>query len=417
MNKKFTLSILIIFACFIGNSVYAACPTGDIVLSSQADVDDFASNYSGCTTIPAGVEISVDNLGGSDITNLNGLLVLTAIDGQLEIQNCPGLTTLAGLINITVVNPSGELEISDCNALTSLAGLDNLTSVYDLEIKNNANLTDLTALSNLTEILGELRLKNNDALTSLNGLENVTSVGGNFEVFDNTSLTDCDALCGVINNGAIGGTIDVNNNGGFPCDNFTTWEDNCALIALPVELKSFKGIAMERSNMLKWQTESEENTMVFLVERSLDSGRDFAEIGRVNAFGNSTVLRSYEIEDENPVSLAYYRLRIVDFDGTFEFSDVVAVERSKTDIDLVEVYPIPAEDEVTVLVHAQTEGKAIITLSDFLGRTIKEEKVVLKAGINRYNFNWEEHETNFYYLTIYNGNERIVQKILRASRD
>ena len=186
---------------------------------------------------------------------------------------------------------------------------------------------------------------------------------------------------------------------------------------LPVELSEFRGQAMERSNMLKWQTASEENAMVFIVERSLDGVSDFKEIGRVNAFGNSTELRSYEVEDLNPITLGYYRLRIVDFDGTFEFSDIIAVERSKTDIELVEVFPIPAEDEVTVLIHTQKEGKAIITLSDFTGKKIKEEKVVLEGWINRYTLNWKEHETNFYYLTIDDGKEKIAKKILRASND
>ena len=60
---------------------------------------------------------------------------------------------------------------------------------------------------------------------------------------------------------------------------------------LPVELADFKGYAMDRTNVLKWQTASEENTMVFLLERSLDGRRDFIEIGRVNAFGNSTTLK------------------------------------------------------------------------------------------------------------------------------
>ena len=84
---------------------------------------------------------------------------------------------------------------------------------------------------------------------------------------------------------------------------------------------------------------------------------------------------------------------------------------------MVEVYPVPAVDDVTVLVHAKIEGKAIMTLSDFMGRTIKHENVVLKAGINHYTFEFGDQETNFYYLTIYNGQERIAKKILRASKD
>jgi len=169
--------------------------------------------------------------------------------------------------------------------------------------------------------------------------------------------------------------------------------------------------------MLKWQTASEENTKVFIIERSLDGAYDFKEIDRVDAVGNSTVVSNYDVEDLNPVDLAYYRLRIVDFDGYFEFSDIIVIERTKTELVLMEVYPVPAEQEVTVLIHAEADGKAIMTLSDFMGRKIKEEKIDLKSGINRYTLNWEEHETNFYYLTIYNGKERIVKKILRASRD
>ena len=52
-----------------------------------------------------------------------------------------------------------------------------------------------------------------------------------------------------------------------------------------------------------------------------------------------------------------------------------------------------------------------------MGRTIKHERAVLKAGINHYTFEFGGHETNFYYLTIYNGQERIAKKILRASKD
>ena len=265
----------------------------------------------------------------------------------------------------------------------------------------------------------------------------ITIEGGGFLIFD----TPCNnGTCKIDFRLADGSTIDVKGADGIdvaPGDasKVKVWIGNDLVLhgsngangfpfgpgtlpdgALPVELNAFNGLAMERSNMLKWQTASEENTMAFIVERSLDGRSDFIEVGRVNAVGNSTTLRNYEIEDLTPVSLAYYRLRIVDFDGTFEFSDIIAVERTKTEIDLVETFPNPAEEEVTVLVHVQKEGKAIMILSDFLGRTIKQEKVNLKSGINRYTLNWEDQETNFYYLTIDNGSEKIVKKILRASK-
>ena len=88
--------------------------------------------------------------------------------------------------------------------MTSLNGLQNLTSCHNLEIKHNASLADISALSNLQ------------------------SVSGEFVVKDNPSMTNCDALCTAIDNG-ITGNIEVFDNGGFPCDDFFTWEDNCAL--------------------------------------------------------------------------------------------------------------------------------------------------------------------------------------------
>lgn len=189
------------------------------------------------------------------------------------------------------------------------------------------------------------------------------------------------------------------------------------LLALPVDLVSFTGHAMERSNMLKWQTASEENTKTFIVERSLDGVNNYSEIDRIDAQGNSSEMVRYEIEDLNPGALSYYRLRIVDFDEKYEFSDIIAVQQSTAEIDQVEVFPVPAKEEVTILVHAKTDGNAIMIISDFMGRKIKEEKIVLKTGINRYDLNWNGLESNFYYLTIDKGGEKITKKILRAIND
>ena len=108
MNKNFTLSFLILLSCFFSNAIFAQCPSGNLTLSSQTEVNDFATDYPGCTAIPAGIELTIS---GSGITNLDGLLVLIEINGNLEIEDCDDLTSLAGLQNITTVNPDGEIEI------------------------------------------------------------------------------------------------------------------------------------------------------------------------------------------------------------------------------------------------------------------------------------------------------------------
>ena len=75
------------------------------------------------------------------------------------------------------------MRIRNNAALTSLSGLENITSVGgSLSIWNNATLTNLSGFVNITSVGGSLYIDENDVLTSLSGLENITSVGGNLSI-------------------------------------------------------------------------------------------------------------------------------------------------------------------------------------------------------------------------------------------
>lgn len=187
---------------------------------------------------------------------------------------------------------------------------------------------------------------------------------------------------------------------------------------LPAEITEFTATQDSRTNTLIWKTSSEENTMAFQIQRSLDGVRDFETIGQVEAGGNSSIERIYEFVDKNPVSLAYYRLQTVDFDGSYDFTEVIAVERVKTEIDVLEVYPVPmVGDEITALVHSTTEGPVFIDLFDLSGRVLQQDRVQLKAGVNRLVLNVEEEDGNFYFFTIYNGEQRFSKKIWKPNLD
>ncbi len=189
-------------------------------------------------------------------------------------------------------------------------------------------------------------------------------------------------------------------------------------MGLPAELISFKAVQETRVNQLIWETASEENTLSFMIQRSENGVDGFEAIGRVDASGNSTVLKSYEFIDANPISLAYYRLHIVDIDGSFEYSDVLVVERLKTEIDILEVFPVPVvESEVSIILHSTKEGPVFIDLFDMTGRVIKQDRIILEAGVNRILLDWDSNEGNFYFFTLYNGTERISKKILVSNLD
>ena len=111
--------------------------------ATQSQIDSFQINYPGCTEILGDVTVQ-----SNDIINLNGLSVLTSIEGHLQIGY------------LFVGNP----------ALTSLTGLEGLTSIGgDLRIINNTALTSLTGLDNVVTVNGVLGISNNSVLTSLTG--------------------------------------------------------------------------------------------------------------------------------------------------------------------------------------------------------------------------------------------------------
>ena len=94
---------------------------------------------------------------------------------------------------------------------------------------------------------------------------------------------------------------------------------------LPVELMSFTGMEYQNEIQLNWTTATEVNNDYFEVERSLDAVH-FDIIGKVAGGGTSSEVLKYQLIDPSPVAgINYYRLKQVDYDGTFEYSFILPV--------------------------------------------------------------------------------------------
>jgi len=120
---------------------------------------------------------------------------------------------------------------------------------------------------------------------------------------------------------------------------------NTTSALLPVELISFKAQWSEDDGILTWVTASERNSDRFEVERSTD-GIHFVKVGMVKSKGNSTEVLSYLFNDVDAGQLnadgLYYRLKQIDFDGEFEYSQIVYLDIDKKPIDAkVIVFPNP----------------------------------------------------------------------------
>src|SRR5690606_20814268 len=192
----------------------AQCPAGNVSLSSQAAVNNFATNYANCTEISGYLSIS-----GSTITDLSPLSNLTSVGGYLYIYNNSNLINLDGLSNLTSVG--GLLVIGSNSNLTNLDGLSNLTSVGGyLSIYNNLSLTNLDGLSNLTSIGGYLVIESNSSLTDISGLQNIdpasilSTNGLGLYIMNNSSLSVCNLenFCTYL---AGSGARDISGNAGY----------------------------------------------------------------------------------------------------------------------------------------------------------------------------------------------------------
>lgn len=119
----------------------------------------------------------------------------------------------------------------------------------------------------------------------------------------------------------------------------------------PVEWLDFTVRQKDADAVVTWSTAQELNSDYFNIERSVDK-LNFEQIGEVKAAGNSSEITEYEYLDRNinvlPSGVIFYRLRQVDFDGSFDYSNVVELQLVKLTQLLLVVYPNPADDHISI---------------------------------------------------------------------
>lgn len=147
-----------------------------------------------------------------------------------------------------------------------------------------------------------------------------------------------------------------------------------AATTFPIELLSFTAEALPFANELKWQTGIQYNFSHFEVERSVE-GNLFNSFGRLNNAGNQEEREEYRFLDErplNPEGINYYRLKMVDLDGSFEYSEVISVLRTDYLEHRVLVYPNPAEDLLFVDYNLLHEHELSFTLTTAIGNIVRK---------------------------------------------
>jgi len=183
-----------------------------------------------------------------------------------------------------------------------------------------------------------------------------------------------------------------------------TRNDNNGFV-LPVKLSSFTGEKQGTSAKLNWATSQEINAKTFVVERSID-GVNFKSLGNVAAHGNSSIPTGYSFVDALPVTgNNYYRLKLVDNDNKFEYSNVVKINFAKAFSVLIS--PNPASDHVVVNVSGVSQS-LILQLVNAAGKLIKT--TTLSNGTNRVSL--AGLPKGLYLLKFSSANDNYTEKLI-----
>ncbi len=147
--------------------------------------------------------------------------------------------------------------------------------------------------------------------------------------------------------------------------------------ALPISLIRFDGyLKDEMASQLNWETATEENNLGFEVQHSTNT-RDWNTLTFIEGKGNSTIINDYDYLHTNPaVGVNYYRLKQLDFNGAYSFSDIVSVLVNKQhEIEFI-AYPNPVHSgqlNIQILSNLNPQGQ--IKIYDTLGRKIMSKPI------------------------------------------
>jgi hypothetical protein len=170
---------------------------------------------------------------------------------------------------------------------------------------------------------------------------------------------------------------------------------------LPVQLAQFTALKnADGSVKLIWSTSQEVNAGYYDVERSGDQ-TSFTKIGSVQAVGNSSTTTNYSYVDRLPIDgTGYYRLKMIDLDGKFNYSKTIPVTVKNDGRPLV-IYSNPFSDMIRMKVNVSRAQNLTITVSDMLGQTFINQNYHAQTGDNLVNLPSSISDHGVYIMRIY----------------
>lgn len=167
-----------------------------------------------------------------------------------------------------------------------------------------------------------------------------------------------------------------------------------------------EGENLQIGTMLTWSTSFENETSVFIVEKSED-GVDFENVGNVKAAGDSDELKNYNFLDIMAKSpRTFYRLKQVDNDGSFSFTDIVTVNRQfENNFMVARMSAVATQGAFELTIDSFTEGELNYSLTSIRGELVLEDKKLIINGLNDLNLDLTDQREGLYKLSLAMGEE------------
>ncbi len=181
------------------------------------------------------------------------------------------------------------------------------------------------------------------------------------------------------------------------------WDSAAVTLVVPVELASFSATVNENNVTLVWQTATELNNSGFDIERA-DVNRKWDPIGFVPGNGTTTEIHTYTFNDNDlPAGTYNYRIKQIDYDGTFEYFELEQVVEigSPNDFALLQNYPNPFNPSTTIEFVIPEKSNVTLTVFNSIGEevsTLVNDKK--EAGSYVVNFDAGGFTSGIYYYKL-----------------
>lgn len=185
-----------------------------------------------------------------------------------------------------------------------------------------------------------------------------------------------------------------------------------SLIATPISLKSLSGNYIAGSVNLNWYAVNDISVSNYIVQRS-NNGINFENIKSINALNKAGEL-SYSFKDQitSNIQNAYYRLLIIDHDGTYSFSKIIVVKAIGEKAYSLISYPNPVHKTMTIQINATKSQNVSLKIINTLGKQVHNESIQLNVGGNLITLDAGKYTPGNYFIVV-DGDNIFTQQFIK----